>query len=140
MGQLLCNWFYQLQPITGKLHCKLLFSQNIRDDDRRFSASSVFVLVQQIAPKGKKGDNHTDRSIPCDVLSKICQLSFLLCSDGALRRLNHKYSANFGKLPKTCLNRRKLGFRIFSREPSTKVPFGCFLGAGDAKRSFIFGS
>ena len=25
MGQLLCNWFYQLQPITGKLHCKLLF-------------------------------------------------------------------------------------------------------------------
>ena len=25
MGQLLCNWFYQLQPITGQLHCKLRF-------------------------------------------------------------------------------------------------------------------
>ena len=44
----------QLQPITSKLHCKLLFSQNIRDDESRFSASSVFVLVQQIVPKGQK--------------------------------------------------------------------------------------
>ena len=32
------------------------------------------------------------------------------------------------------------GFRKFSREPSTKVPFGWFLGAGDAKKSLIFGS
>ena len=32
------------------------------------------------------------------------------------------------------------GFRKFSREPSKKVLFGWFLGAGDAKRSLIFGS
>ena len=42
------------------------------------------------------------------------------------------------RVPYTCLNGRKLGFRKFSREPSTKVPFGWFLGAGDAIKEVRF--
>ena len=42
------------------------------------------------------------------------------------------------RVPYTCLNGRKLGFRKFSREPSTKVPFGWFLRAGDAIKEVRF--